>query len=192
MPNLLTVEGIRGNEHMPSPEHNCTLPFTRYLAGSADYTVCYFVDRKKTTFAHQLAMAVVSFSPLQSVLWYDRPSDYHGEPEIEFFRHVPTVWDETRVVDGEIGKYAAIARRSGDSWFVGVINNHEPRTLKLPLSFLDPVRKYEAHIYSDDLSLQTRTHVGIATRLVEARTVLESSLVPAGGEAVWIVPAAPK
>ena len=59
-PNLLTVEGIRGNEHFPTPEHNCTLPFTRYVAGSADYTVCYYDQRLQTTHAHQLAMAVVS------------------------------------------------------------------------------------------------------------------------------------
>jgi alpha-glucosidase len=192
MPNLLTVEGIRGNEHMPSPEHNCTLPFTRYLAGSGDYTVCYYTSRKQTTFAHQLAMAVISFSPLQSVFWYDRPSDYHGEPEIEFFQQVPTVWDETKVIDGVIGKFAAVARRSGQSWFLGVINNSEPRTLKLPLTFLDAAKQYRAHIYADDRSLKTRTHVGISTRAVDAHTVLESELVSAGGEAIWIEPMAPK
>ena len=187
-PNLLTVEGVRGNEHMPTPEHNCTLPFTRYLAGSADYTVCYYTSRKQTTFAHQLAMAVISFSPLQSVFWYDKPSDYHGESEVEFFRQVPTVWDETKVLAGEIGKYAAIARRSGEDWFVGVINDREARTLKLPLAFLDQGRKYEAHIYSDDESPPMRTRVSVATRSVGARTELEASLLPSGGEAVWLTP----
>jgi alpha-glucosidase len=187
-PNLLTVEGIRGNEHMPKPEHNCTLPFTRYLAGSADYTVCYYTSRKQTTFAHQLAMAVVSFSPLQFIFWYDRPSDYHGEPEIEFFRHVPTVWDDTKVLNGAIGKYATIARRSGEEWFVGTINDREPRTLKVPLDFLDPHRRYLAHIYSDDDSVPTRTHVAVKTLPVDARTVLGVPLRPAGGQAVWITP----
>jgi alpha-glucosidase len=187
-PNLLTVEGIRGNEHMPSPEHNCTLPFTRALAGQADYTVCYYTSRKQTTFAHQLAMAVVSFSPLQFIFWYDKPSDYHGEPEIEFFRHVPTVWEDTKVLAGEIGQYAAIARRSGDDWFVGAINDHELRTMKLPLKFLDPGRHYLAHVYADDNSVPTRTHVGITTRDVDSSTVLEVPLQPAGGEAVWITP----
>lgn len=191
-PNLLTVEGVRGNEHMPTPEHNCTLPFTRYLAGSADYTVCYYTSRKQTTFAHQLAMAVVSFSPLQTIFWYDKPSDYHGEPEVEFFRHAPTVWDDTKVLDAEIGKYAAIARRSGEDWFIGVINNQEPRTLKLPLTFLDPARNYQAHIYSDDRSIPTRTHVAVATRPADARTVLDVPLLPAGGEAVWLTSAPAK
>ena len=187
-PNLLTVEGVRGNEHMPTPEHNCTLPFTRYVAGCADYTVCYFTSRKQTTFAHQLAMAVVSFSPLQFILWYDKPSDYHGESEIEFFRKIPTVWDETRVLNGEIARYATIARRSGDDWFIGAINDHEARTLSVPLTFLDPARHYEAHVYADDLSLPGRTHVAMTTRPVDARAALEMSLPPAGGEAVWITP----
>ena len=105
-PNLLTVEGIRGNEHFPTPEHNATVPFTRYLAGSADYTICYYTPRlKNTTHAHQLGMSVISYSPLQWILWYDKPSDYHGEPEISWFEHLPTVWDETRVPLGAIGKY---------------------------------------------------------------------------------------
>ena len=78
-PNLMTVEGIRGNEHFPTAAHNCTLPFTRYIAGPGDYTVCYYDRRLKTTHAHQLAMAVVSYSPLQWIFWYDKPSMYAGE-----------------------------------------------------------------------------------------------------------------
>ena len=187
-PNLMTVEGIRGNEHMPTPEHNCTLPFTRYVAGIGDYTVCYYNNRIQTTHAHQLAMAVVSFSPLQWILWYDKPADYHGEPEIVFFQQVPTVWDETKVINGAIGKYATIARRSGNDWFIGTINDHEPRTVKVPLTFLDPDTRYTAHVYADDVAVQTRTHVGITTRVVDAGTVLEMPLHPAGGEAVWLTP----
>jgi hypothetical protein len=191
-PNLLTVEGVRGNEHMPTAEHNCTLPFTRYLAGGADYTVCYYTSRKKTTFAHQLAMLVVSFSPLQSVFWYDKPSDYHGEAEIEFVHQVPTVWDETKVIHGEIGKFTTVARRSGDDWFVGTINNSEPRQLRLPLNFLNAGKNYTAHIYSDNKSISTRTHVAVATCAVNSSTTLEVALPAAGGQAVWITPAAPE
>jgi alpha-glucosidase len=188
-PNLLTVEGVRGNEHFPTPEHNCTLPFTRYVAGSADYTVCYYDQRLQTTHAHQLAMAVVSYSPLQWIFWYDRPSMFGGEPEIEFFQHVPTVWDDTKVINGEIGKFATIARRSGDDWFIGTINNSEPRELKVSLAFLDGGKKYTAHLYSDDQSVATRTKVGIETRAVDARTILNVPLRAAGGQAVWITPA---
>ena len=185
-PNLMTVEGVRGNEHMPTPEHNCTLPFTRYVAGPADYTVCYYTPRKQTTFAHQLAMAVVSYSPVQWILWYDKPSDCRGEPEIEFFRQVPTVWDETKVLQGEIGKFASIARRSGEDWFIGTINNRETRRLKLPLTFLQPGKPYRAHGYSDDPSAPGRTHVAVATREVDAQTVLEVPLAPGGGQALWL------
>ncbi len=188
-PNLMTVEGIRGNEHFPTAAHNCTLPFTRYIAGAGDYTVCYYDKRLvNTTHAHQLAMAVVSFSPLQWILWYDRPSQAHGEPELEFFRVVPTVWDETRVLAGEIGKFAAIARRKGDAWFLGAINASEARTLKLPLAFLAPGKKFVAHLYSDDASVSTATHVAVVTRAVDAATTLEVSLAVNGGEAIWIEP----
>jgi alpha-glucosidase len=187
-PNLMTVEGIRGNEHMPTPEHNATLPFTRYVAGPADYTVCYFDARKKTTFAHQLAMAVVSFSPLQWIFWYDRPSMYHGEPEIEFFRRVPTVWDDTRVVNGRIGEYATIARRSGQQWFVGTINNSQPRRLHVPLSFLAGGKSYVAHLYSDSDAAPTRTRVAVETREADSHTILDVPLRGGGGQAIWITP----
>ncbi|HOK95425.1 MAG TPA: glycoside hydrolase family 97 catalytic domain-containing protein [Anaerohalosphaeraceae bacterium] len=187
-PNLMTVEGIRGNEHMPTPEHNCTLPFTRYIAGIGDYTVCYYDRRLKTTHAHQLAMAVVSFSPLQWIYWYDRPTMYAGEPEIEFFRQVPTVWDETKVIDGQIGQYAVIARRQGDSWFIGTINNSQPRQLTIPLHFLDANKTYTAAVFYDDQTVMTKTKVGIDRRPVNKQSVIDAPLSAGGGQAVWIRP----
>src|SRR6185436_1325669 len=91
-PHLLTVEGIQGNEHQPTPEHNCTLPFTRYVGGIGDYTVCYLDRRIKTSHAHQLAMGVVSFSPIQWLYWYDKPAQLQNvPPEMEFWVHMPTV-----------------------------------------------------------------------------------------------------
>lgn len=185
-PNLLTVEGIRGNEHFPTPEHNCTVPFARYPAGPADYTVCYYDKRIKTTHAHQLAMAVVSFSPLQWIFWYDRPGLYQGEPEVEFFQKVPTVWDDTRVINGEIGKFATIARRSGEDWFIGTVNNSEPRALKVPLAFLEDGRNYAAHLYSDDDTVTTKTKVGVKTAPVNSKSVLDVPLGAGGGQAIWI------
>ena len=98
------------------------------------------------------------------------------------------MWDETKVINGEIGKFAAIARRSGDDWFIGIINDRTPRELKVPLAFLDPGKKYEAHIYSDDESVATRTHVAIVTREVSSQTILDVPLRAAGGEAIWITP----
>ncbi|QDT00972.1 glycoside hydrolase family 97 protein [Adhaeretor mobilis] len=187
-PNLMTVEGIRGNERMPTAAHNCTLLFTRYLCGVGDYTVCYYSDRIQTTKAHQLAMAVVSFSPLQWIFWYDRPEKYNGEPEIEFFREVPTVWDETRVLEGKIGEYATIARRSGEEWFIGMINANEPRQASLPLSFLRPDRDYEASVYYDDPDVDTKTHVGIRRQQITTTSTLDVALLKSGGAAIWIRP----
>jgi alpha-glucosidase len=188
-PNLMTVEGIRGNEHFPTAEHNCTLPFTRYVAGAGDYTICYYSKKLiHTTHAHQLAMAVVSFSPLQWLFWYDRPSSYQGEPEIEFFRQVPTVWDETRVLHGRIGEYATIARRKGEAWFVGTINAKAARTLKVPLAFLPAGRRFTAHLYADDDTVATATKVGVTTRTVDSTTALDIPLLVNGGQAIWIEP----
>ncbi len=188
-PNLMTVEGIRGNEHFPTAAHNCTLPFTRYVAGVGDYTVCYYDPRlKNTSPAHQLAMAVVSFSPLQWIFWYDKPSAYQGEPEVEFFREVPTVWDETRVLAGEVGKFAVIARRKGDAWFIGAINADEPRELTLSLSFLAQGQSYVAHVYTDDLTVRTKTHVSVVVKAMSLPDTLTLKLGSGGGQALWIEP----
>jgi len=188
-PSLLTVEGIRGNEHFPSAEHDTTLPFTRYLAGSADYTICYFDKRLQNTHAHQLAMAVISYSPLQSIFWYDKPSAYHGEPEIKWFEDLPTVWDETRVPLGKIGKYAVEARRSGKAWYVAAISDSEGNTLRLPMKFLARGVKYEAIIYTDDPHVNTATHIAIGHRMVTSADVLQLKLASRGGEAIYLSPA---
>ena len=93
-PHLLTQEGIRGNEEMPDATHNVILPFTRYLCGPADYTLCYFNNRVKNTKGHQLAMAAVYYSPLQFYFWYDNPFVDKGEAELQFWKDCPTVFDE--------------------------------------------------------------------------------------------------
>ncbi|HEY8750118.1 MAG TPA: glycoside hydrolase family 97 N-terminal domain-containing protein [Tepidisphaeraceae bacterium] len=192
-PNLMTVEGIRGNEHMPSAQHNCMLPFTRYVLGTGDYTVCYLSTRIQTSHAHQLAMGVISFSPLQWLYWYDTPAMFAAArggvpPEMEFWRHMPTVWDDTRVINGRIGEYATIARQKGEEWFIGTINNQEARSLKLPLAFLQNGKAYTAHIYADSNDAATRTKVAMETRTVDFQTTLDVPLKAAGGHAVWIEP----
>jgi alpha-glucosidase len=187
-PNLLTQEGIRGNEHMPTSRHNCTLPFTRFVAGAGDYTVCYYTNRIKTTHAHQLAIAAAFYSPLQFLFWYDEPKAFEGEPEIEFFRHVPTVWDETRVLQGEIGEHVTIARRRGREWYIGSLTNEQPREMELSLAFLDPQRKYTANIYGDDDTVASKTKVGIRRVAVNHKSMLPARLLANGGQAVRIVP----
>jgi alpha-glucosidase len=188
-PNLVTAEGIRGNEEMPDATHNTVLPFTRYLAGAADYTICYYDPRIKTTHAHQLALAVVYYSPLQTLYWYDKPEMSQDEPELAFWDRIPTTWDETRVLDGAPGVNATVARRKGDEWFVGAITNNDARRVPLPLSFLPKGRKFEATIYADDAKAATRTHVGITSRTVDASTVLQLDLPASGGQALWLRPA---
>lgn len=131
-PNLLTQVGVRGNEEMPPAAHNAILPFTRFLCGPADYTICWYNERIKTTHAHQLAASAVYFSPLQFLFWYDKPAQCGWEPALEFFKQLPTTWDETRLVNGEIGRFITTARRKRDDWFVGTMNGDQPRALEIP------------------------------------------------------------
>ena len=187
-PNLLTQEGIRGNEEFPDATHNTILPFTRGLAGAGDYTICYFDKRLKNTHAHQLALAVVMYSPLQFLFWYDKPDAYENEPEIEFFEKVPTVWDTTLVTDGVIGQYVTIARKSGEDWFVGSITNNDARTLTLSLDFLEEGKKYTASVYYDDPALASRTQVAIKRKTVDNNQTLEMVMPARGGQAIWFTP----
>ncbi len=187
-PNLMTAEGIRGNEEMPDATHNTVLPFTRYIAGTADYTICYFDKRIKTTHAHQLAMAAVYFSPLQTMFWYDKPSAYEGEPELEFWKQIPTVWDETKVLQGEPGQFITTTRRKGEEWFVGTLTNNESRTVKVPFSFLPAGKKYIATIYSDDPKVATKTKVKVEKKKVDSKTVMTVNLMASGGQAIWLRP----
>ncbi len=138
-PNLLTQEGVRGNEHFPDSSHNCLLPYTRFVAGAADYTICYRESRLQTTCAHQLAIAAAFYSPLQLVYWYAQPSRFDSRtmPELTWFDRVPTVWDDSVGIGGELGKWAAIARRSGDTWYVGVLNGATARSVTLSLEKLN-------------------------------------------------------
>ncbi len=192
-PNLMTQEGIRGNECMPTADENLILPFTRMLAGAGDYTVCYYNNRIKTTHAHQLAASVVFYSPWQFLFWYDRPSYYQGEPEIEFFDHLPTVWDDTKVIHGKIGEYITIARKSGKEWYVGSMNGLSHRKLKIPLTFLENDKQYVAHIYSDaGPDDNSRTHVQINRHVVDSSVFLNIDMPPSGGQAIRIIPATAK
>jgi alpha-glucosidase len=195
-PNLMTQEGIFGNEEFPDATHNVTLPFTRFTQGAADYTIPYFrwtsyskvpeIKRLRNTPAHQMAMAVVFYSPLQYIYWGDSPSDSQDEPELEFFDRVPTVWDDTKVIHGEIGKYITMARRSGDDWFVGTMTNNDGRKLGIPLDFLPEGKTFTAHVYDDDPKVKTRTRVGVKTVKVTNNSVIEANLQPSGGQAIWI------
>ena len=164
-PNVLTGEGVKGLEHSKwspdaSPDNAVTFPFIRMLAGPVDYTPGAMFNAARESFAavfnrpmsqgtrcHQLAMYVVFESPLQMLA--DSPSNYLREPEsLEFLAAVPTVWDETRVLDARVGEYILLARRAGKDWYVGAMTGWTPRDVDLSLSFLGE-GGYIADIYRD-------------------------------------------
>ncbi len=187
-PNLVAAEGIRGNEEFPDATHNTVLPFTRGLVGHSDYTICYYDKRLKTTHGHQLALSVVNYSPLQTLFWYDKPSFYEGEPEIEFFEKVATSWDETLVRDGKIGEYIVTARRKNSDWFVGVLNSNDVRDLTVDLSFLPDGKEFNLSIYEDDNTVKTKTKVGIRKLKVTRSSKIRLPLTSQGGAALWLSP----
>ena len=154
-PNVLNYEGVYGLENMkwgnPNVDqvtYDVTIPFTRLVAGPADYTQGAMRNAKKSNYrpvgdepmsqgtrCHQLAEYVIFDAPLSMLC--DSPSNYMREPECtEWIAKVPTVWDETVALAGEIGEYVVLARRKGSQWYVGALNNWEPRDLVLDLSFL--------------------------------------------------------
>ena len=186
-PNLLTQEGIRGNEEMPDATHNVILPFTRYLCGPADYTLCYFNSRVKNTKGHQLAMAAVYYSPLQFYFWYDNPFVDKGEEELLFWKDCPTVFDESIALDGQPGEFIIQARRSGADWFVGCMTSQEGRTVSVPTDFL-PKGKYQVTISNDDPTLQTRTKVRTTVKTVKSGKPLQLLLQPSGGATLHFKP----
>lgn len=189
-PHLLTQEGIMGNEEMPDATHNVTLPFTRYLCGPGDYTLCYFNSRVKNTKGHQLAMAAVYYSPLQFYFWYDNPYVDKGETELQFWKDCPTVFDESIALDGIPGEYIVQARRSGQDWFVGAMTNTEGRSITIPTDFL-PKGKYAVEIYNDDPSLNTRTKVkSEKITLKSPGKSITLQLQPNGGAALHFKPIA--
>lgn len=153
-PNLMTVEGIRGNEEMPPPEQNVVLSMTRMLCGIADYTPCWYSDRIKTSRAHQLALPVVFYSPWTFLYWYDRPAMFKGEAELDLWKELPTVWDETKVLIDDIPNTVAVARRSGEIWYVGILNAGEKREVEIPLreltqGYADRKTGFSATFYGD-------------------------------------------
>lgn len=189
-PNLLTQEGICGNEEFPDATHNVTLPFTRMLNGAADYTICYYDKRLKNTHAHQLAASLVFYSPLQTIFWYDNPTLYNGEPEIKWFEDLETTFDDTKVLDGYPGKNVVMARRKGDTWWTAALANNDGGEQEISLSFLDPSKKYVAEIYTDDAEVKTRTKVKVSQKKVSGKDTLKFNLAPRGGVAIRFTPVA--
>ncbi len=151
-PNEMTREGIYGLEHRRTESWagiNTTLPFTRMLAGHADYTPVHFGERRReTSWAHQIATAAIFTSPV--LIYGAHPKNLLSNPAVEIIKSIPATWDETIALAAcEIGELAAFARRSGSTWFLAVLNGATARTLRTPLSFLEST-SYEALLVRDD------------------------------------------
>lgn len=203
-PNYITQEGVLGNEYSKiRPDacttlHTITLPFTRGLLGPMDFTPGGFLNRTAADFkvtqpaqvigtrARQLAQTVVYFSPL--LVLCDSPANYRGQPGVEFFRGLPTVWDETVVLSAEVAQHVVIARRSGDRWYLAAMNGDAPLTLTVPLGFLGD-GEWTVRAFAD-----TPESATAPTSIAETRTVVRSAgtltltLAPAGGYAAELSP----
>ena len=200
-PNMLAREAARGQEYNAwsegnPPSHVVILPFTRMLSGPMDYTPGvldveikqgYPGKRIHGTTAQQLAMYVVFYSPIQMLA--DLPENYTGKPELQFLKDVPTDWDNTIVLNGEIGEYITTVRkdRNSNDWFLGSMTNEKSRDLSVSLSFLDKNVRYEAQIYADAKGTSETvnpTAVAISKKIVKSTDVLQLHLGGAGGTAI--------
>jgi len=200
-PNLLTREGVLGNEYSKwssriTPEHNVTLPFTRMLAGHMDYTPGGFLNvtagsfrtgapaQVMTTRAHQLAMFVIYFSPYTVAC--DHPDNYKDQPGVEFLKEVPTTWEDTKVLSGDIGNHIIMARKNGNRWFLGGMNNSESKSITIQLDFL-PEGKYRLNYFKDrPESNDEPTAIEIGFDNVTSGTFYPIHMAKGGGFAAYI------
>jgi alpha-glucosidase len=207
-PNLLTREGVLGNEYNKwsdrvTPDHCLTLPFTRMLAGPMDFTPGGFRHGTRETFkvvggdapapmvfgtrAFQLAMLVVYESSLQVLC--DTPYEYRKSPAGQgFLKIVPTTWDQTEVLNAQVGDFITVARRSGPDWYVGSMTDWTARELKIPLGFLGNSR-YEATIWADgDDADENPASLTKTTRTVTKTDQLKATMAPGGGQVIHLRP----
>jgi len=202
-PNWVAREGERGMEYNAwgepknPPEHEANLIFTRMLSGPFDFTpgILSLTGKNNTqilsTLAKQLALYVVIYSPIQMAA--DLPENYLANPKpFQFIKDVAVDWDDTRVLAGEVGDYAVIARkaRGSPNWFLGAVGDEQERRFDVPLSFLEPGRRYRAEIYRDGENADCRTNprsIVIEQRTVTANDRLALKLAPGGGAAVRFV-----
>ena len=187
-PNVMTVEGICGNEEMPNAAHDCALPFTRFLDGPGDYTPCWNQARVKNTLAHQLALPCVYTSGWQFLFWYSRPEQINEkDPALDFWREIPCAFDETRFLQGKIGEYAVVARRVGEKWFVGGLNGLARRNFSIPLDFVGE-GDLDVRIFMDADPALTEGlgKVAVSARRMKSGDVLSVDAAARGGFALIV------
>jgi alpha-glucosidase len=206
-PNILTKEGVLGLEYskwsnLVTPEHDLLIPFIRMLAGPMDFTPgamrnaqekqfnpVFDLPMSQGTRCHQVAMYVVYESPLQMLC--DSPSAYLREPEImDFVSNVPTVWDETRVLEAKIGDYVVVARKKGETWYLGAMTDWTPRQFEVRLDFLENGNQWTAEIWQDGINAsRCASDFQKLNQRVSPGELLKLNLAPGGGTAIRFSPA---
>jgi alpha-glucosidase len=198
-PNYITQEGVLGNEYNKiggnrcTPLHTITLPFTRGLLGPMDFTPGGFINVPVAEFrttqpaevmgtrARQLAMPVIYQSPL--TVFCDSPANYRGAAGIQFYRGLPTVWDDTVVPSAEPAQHIVIARRSGDRWWLAAMNGNNALKLRIPLDFLAP-GPWTLRSFADAPDAATNPKMVVEKlQSVASGETIELELAPAGGYA---------
>jgi alpha-glucosidase len=204
-PNMLTREGLLGSEYnvwssKATPDHDLMLPFIRMFSGPMDYEPGILQNTTKDqsvkmgfekviaqgTRMHQIAMFVIYDNPLQ--LFSGNLSDAVLEPElIQFLGKIPTVWDDTRIIDARFGKYILEARRNGDDWYLASMNNWIPQDFNVPLDFLKE-GKYYIEIASDGINAKRNPEDCKITKTeVTAADTIRVKLAPGGGFVARII-----
>ncbi|WP_372872395.1 glycoside hydrolase family 97 protein [Shewanella sp.] len=208
-PNWLAREGARGQEYNAwgtppnPPEHIAMLSFTRMLAGPMDFTPGIFdmgfnglgdsTNRPQSTLARQLALYVVLYSPIQMAA--DLPENYLTRPDaFQFIKDVPTDWEQSIALDGEVGDFVVMARKerkarqySGNDWYLGAVTDENARDVTVKLDFLEPGKTFEAQIYQDgkDAEWKWRPYeMDIKKQTVRRGDTLSLHLAEGGGAAV--------
>ena len=204
-PNWVSREGARGMEYqawgVPGniPSHVPSLIFTRMLSGPMDYTPGVLSLKGRdgrdlpSTIARQLALYLVLYSPIQMAA--DLPENYARYPDaFAFIKQVPTDWEESHVLQGEVADYALMARkeRGGQDWYVGGVTDENARSVSVSLDFLDADKSYSATIYRDgadaDYRTETRHSIAIESKPVRRGDKLDLTMAPGGGFAVRLTP----
>ncbi|QOD61816.1 glycoside hydrolase family 97 catalytic domain-containing protein [Polaribacter haliotis] len=202
-PNLMTQEGIRGDEESPSVSHSITTLFTRMLVGAGDNTNCFLaarVSEKMGGKSAQMAKSIMLYSPWQFLFWYDRPENSPhkvggaGENDkvlresdaLKFYDALPTVWDDTKILESHMEDYATIARKSDDNWFVGSLAANKERTLNITFDFLEADAIYEAILYSQDSKGLKENKVAIEKMNIDKTTTFSRKLEKDSGLALVI------
>jgi hypothetical protein len=206
-PNIISREGLRGQEFNAwsqdggnPPEHLSIVAFTRMLAGPIDFTPGIFNikfneykrdSQVNTTLAHQLALYVVIYSPIQMAA--DLVEHYEANPEpLQFIKDVGVDWKHSKVLNGEVGDYVTIAReeRGTGNWFIGGITDENSRSLDISFEFLEDNQNYTATIYKDGVKAHWNYNpldIKIETRTINRNKALKLDLAEGGGFAISLI-----